>query len=239
LKLLRQHTFSNITNYAFFCGLISYSYYKINYDNHYVSATNISATSVVALEMFEHVDASELLNVLLKLKSIENSKFFHHELDKTFVEHVFHHVGINDDEFIDSIFNTIDSNGDGKLKAYELSAVISLLRNGDMKQRFDFLFECMDLDKNGVIEKLELQHFLATLFQIHYKLEAQHHKNEFHPKDTDLLANKNAERIATQVFDFFDVNHDGVLSRQEFLTWCEHAEESEIIKQLLLETFGF
>lgn len=125
---------------------------------------------------------------------------------------------------VDSIFDSVDTNGDGEISPRELSDHL-VEKMGYSKQYTDFLFESIDTDSNGSISRDEL----GFAF---YNFESLSMYMTFGLGGSDITQNKSFERmiardqrddklrlddLADLVFDLVDTDGSGEISEQELL----------------------
>ena len=60
----------------------------------------------------------------------------------------------------------MDTTGDGRLQPHELAAVFTLFQVGKDKDRFTFLFHCLDLDGSGKVNQKYTQKNLCVILFI-------------------------------------------------------------------------
>lgn len=125
---------------------------------------------------------------------------------------------------VDSIFDTVDTNGDGEISPQELSEHL-VEKMGYSKQYTDFLFESIDTDSNGAISRDEL----GFAF---YNFEALSMYMTLGLGGSEITQNKSFAKLiargqrddtlrlddlADLIFDLIDTDESGAISEQELL----------------------
>ncbi|XP_007538232.1 guanylyl cyclase-activating protein 3 isoform X1 [Erinaceus europaeus] len=109
-------------------------------------------------------------------------------------------------QHVDRVFNTFDMNKDGFIDFLEFIAAINLVVQGKIEQKLKWYFKLYDVDGNGTIDKKEL----LTIFMAVQALKGQ---QTLSPEEfTDL------------VFHKIDINNDGELTLEEFISGIKKDE---------------
>lgn len=168
-------------------------------------------------------------------------------IDMNSFQEILHELDIIDDDIITSIFDVVDANHDGILQLSEIQAILTLLQSGTLKERELFLFDCLDLDKNGVIDTKEFEEFLISLFIIQHNINcdtpfqrmryAIKLRIKYGNVDKMTLFTRQAKDTVKDIFQSADSNKDGVINKTEWLEWCQ-SKSSYVIKlhNLLIDT---
>merc|ERR1711963_126383 len=94
---------------------------------------------------------------------------------------------------------------DGHLTKESLLA-IDVTSSGSPEQKLNWAFRMYDVDENGMIDLNEMTRLVKSI----YKVSQNKRKG---PSDT-------AEQRAADIFKKMDVNSDGVVTREEFVSAC-------------------
>ena len=112
------------------------------------------------------------------------------------------------------VFDMFDRNHDGVADYAELVAGLTILVGGDHQHnKVRAAFDMFDRDHNGYIDLSEMATYLAAVFTVLFDIEhglAQ--RVGMSPEQFGLMA-------AREAFQENDVNHDGLLSFDEFKAW--------------------
>ncbi|KAL5104210.1 Calcium-binding protein NCS-1 [Taenia crassiceps] len=116
--------------------------------------------------------------------------------------------GGHSDAFADIVFNSFDTNRDGAVNFMEFTCALGIINNGSVEEKINWAFDLYDQDKNGVITLNELTTMLNAL----YKLVGALDTSQLPP------GHLTPEQHAAAIFEKLDVNKDGTLSREEFVS---------------------
>jgi Ca2+-binding EF-hand superfamily protein len=114
----------------------------------------------------------------------------------------------NGDDFGLHLFNSIDSNKDGKIDFKEFIFMLNISKNGKLEDKIKWAFKIFDINTDGSITRSEMIIILAALYKtIKNSLNSEQIKdNEFTP-----------EKHVDEVFADIDKNHDSLITLDEFL----------------------
>ncbi|XP_028937665.1 guanylyl cyclase-activating protein 3 [Ornithorhynchus anatinus] len=105
--------------------------------------------------------------------------------------------------YVDQVFHTFDLNKDGFIDYLEYIAAINLVIQGKIDQKLKWYFKLYDADGNGSIDKKELLSIFTAV------------------KAINGQQTMSAEEFTATVFQKIDVNDDGELTLEEFLSGIE------------------
>ncbi|KAL3871806.1 hypothetical protein ACJMK2_039778 [Sinanodonta woodiana] len=110
----------------------------------------------------------------------------------------------NPSKFAAFVFNIFDINKDGFISFKEFICALSITSRGSLDEKLDWAFSLYDLDNDGYITKNEMVNIVDAIYKMVGTLLDM-------PTDGDT-PQKRVDKIFTQM----DLNHDGMLSRDEF-----------------------
>lgn len=96
---------------------------------------------------------------------------------------------------------------------------ISVQSLGQLDRKLELAFQIYDLDKNGAIDKTEMEFVINAIFDL---LDFEQAKR--------IGFMSSSERVKA-IFDKLDKNSDHLLSKQEFIAGCM---EDKVIRELLV-----
>lgn len=111
---------------------------------------------------------------------------------------------LHDAVFWGHIFDLFDASRDGEISFVEWIRVLSFLTRGSVSEKLEFLFQVFDVNSDDFIHKDELYYIIALLHNI-YPSEEQ-----------------SPQEFVDHIFDEWDVDRDGSISRAEFIAGVTH-----------------
>ncbi|CAL8348956.1 unnamed protein product [Arctogadus glacialis] len=118
--------------------------------------------------------------------------------------------------YVDQIFLTFDMDGDGYIDFVEYIAAVSLLLKGEINQKLKWYFKLFDQDGNGKIDKDEME----TIFKAIQDITRSY---EIPPED-----------IVTLVYEKIDVNGEGELTLEEFISGARlHSDIMDMLSRMM------
>ncbi|XP_062873084.1 guanylyl cyclase-activating protein 3 isoform X2 [Trichomycterus rosablanca] len=118
--------------------------------------------------------------------------------------------------YVDQVFYTFDMDGDGYIDFVEYIAAVSLLLKGEINQKLKWYFKLFDQDGNGKIDKDEME----TIFKAIQDITRSY---DIPPED-----------IVTLIYEGIDVNNEGELTLEEFITGAkEHPDIMEMLTKMM------
>ncbi|XP_074672922.1 guanylyl cyclase-activating protein 3 isoform X3 [Strix aluco] len=118
--------------------------------------------------------------------------------------------------YVERVFHIFDLNEDGFIDFLEFIAAINLVIRGKIDQKLKWYFKLYDADGNGCIDKKELLNIFTAIQAI------------------NGYTSTSPEEFTDMVFQKVDVNNDGQLSLEEFITGVE---KDEGLMELITKTF--
>ncbi|XP_032364089.1 guanylyl cyclase-activating protein 2 [Etheostoma spectabile] len=117
--------------------------------------------------------------------------------------------------YIETIFNSFDTNKDNTLDFIEYVAALHLILRGNLEDRLKWSFKMYDKDGNGKLDRQEVKRLITILYKI--KLQK-----------TDI--SMTPAEICDRIFELVDQNNDGRITLSEFM---EGAQKDEWVMSLL------
>lgn len=125
-------------------------------------------------------------------------------------------------EYAKRIFVTFDKDNSGKIDFNEFLLAMDLMEKGDLDEKLRYAFELYDMDKNGVLTKLEIE----TIIKMVLSLRGEANNDRL--KD-DIMKHLN------QFLAKFDENGDMQISQDEF---CRICSQDEYLREFLSPNFS-
>merc|ERR1712087_587019 len=122
----------------------------------------------------------------------------------------------NANDFCDHVFRTFDSDKNGFIDFKEFLLAIDVTSSGSPEQKLNWAFRMYDVDENGMIDLTEMTSLVKSIFKVSQS------KGKGFPDS--------AEQRAANIFKKMDVNSDGVVTREEFVTAC--LEDANLMQML-------
>lgn len=114
-------------------------------------------------------------------------------------------------QFLDRLFNAFDTDGSGTVDFVELSTGLSVLCGGSQEEKVVAAFSLFDANGDGFITEREMATYLTSVFHVMYEANAA--------ARPPVSAAELAHYTTRQAFAEADLNHDGLLSLEEFRKW--------------------
>merc|ERR1712159_373004 len=135
-------------------------------------------------------------------------------------------MGVTDRGVIDSVFEAVDMNKDGRLQIHEVMSTLMLLTEGTESEKSKFLFKVIDQDRSGKVDQDEMRRFLRALLKVKFVVKGGGLDSDvpeffldFSDTDYDSYAKYSANKLVCNIFMFADSNRDGELDYKEFKRW--------------------
>ncbi|KDO22666.1 hypothetical protein SPRG_10981 [Saprolegnia parasitica CBS 223.65] len=118
---------------------------------------------------------------------------------------------------LDRLFEIFDTDQNGLVDFLELSSGLSVLCGGRKEDRVKAAFDLYDLNHDGVVSLDEMTTYLTSVFKVLFETNP----GQQPPDATPLEVVFRCDTIITaeQCFEEADLNHDGKLSLDEFVSW--------------------
>ena len=117
-------------------------------------------------------------------------------------------------EIATRLFETFDCEGDGVIAPSDVKSGLSILCGGGMHDKAAATFSLYDLNDDGYISKSEMITYLTNVFRVMYCVDVLT-REQFERITPEMLAMATTE----DAFDHNDVDHDNLLSFEEFQHW--------------------
>lgn len=114
------------------------------------------------------------------------------------------------DKFCEYLFRAYDVNNNGYIDFKEFLIPISINSRGTVEEKLEMAFSMFDIDKNNYIDKKEMEKLLTIIYEL--------------TGETDKTGMNDPVIKVIQVMNKLDVNHDGLVSKDEFVTGCMQDE---------------
>ena len=126
-------------------------------------------------------------------------------INKDEFKEVMKQMGVVDNFLQDLIFNVFDNNKDGTINFQEFVTALSVMTRGDPNEKLEFAFAMYDLDRNGYIDKQEMQQIMEAFYKLVGPLVTFSGKKYESP-----------QQLVDEFFDTMDANGDGKISIEEY-----------------------
>jgi Ca2+-binding EF-hand superfamily protein len=114
----------------------------------------------------------------------------------------------------DMLFNAFDTDHNGCVDAAELKSGLSILCGGGIDEKARKTFDLYDLNGDGYISRDEMTTYLTNVFRVMFQVDANT-REQFKTTTPAKLAHD----TTIDAFNTNDVNHDDLLSFEEFQAW--------------------
>ncbi|KAI3381783.1 hypothetical protein SNEBB_002036 [Seison nebaliae] len=120
------------------------------------------------------------------------------------------------DKFCEHVFRTFDTDSSGEIDFVEFLIAISITSHGEPRKKLNWAFNMYDIDGNGQIDKNEMLKIILAIYDL--------------VGEENRIADNAPMARVDKIFEKMDTNHDGVLSKDEFIDGCL---QDELLKRLL------
>lgn len=121
--------------------------------------------------------------------------------------------GVSPEEALDHLFTAFDTDGTGFVDFAALSSGLSVLCSGSADAKVEAAFHVMDANHDNFLSPDEVSAYLTAVYRVTYATRPEVRAS------TGLTPEQLAKETAAQVFIDADLNHDGLLSFEEFRSW--------------------
>ncbi|CAF3197067.1 unnamed protein product [Rotaria socialis] len=109
------------------------------------------------------------------------------------------------EKFCEYIFRAFDNDSSGNIDFCEFLIAISITAQEEPKKKLEWAFSMYDIDRNGFIEKKEMKKIMEAIFDL---------------LGEEKKGTNTPQLKVDQIFTRMDVNGDGKLSKEEFISGC-------------------
>ncbi|XP_015510867.1 neuronal calcium sensor 1-like [Neodiprion pinetum] len=103
------------------------------------------------------------------------------------------------------VFNTFDTNKDGLVSFGDFLTGLSLIVKGTAEEKLSWIFGLYDMNGDGHITRHEMLFIVSAIYEM---------------VRTSQTIQRAVNRHVDRLFEKMDLNKDGVISREEFMTSC-------------------
>ncbi|XP_072321247.1 guanylyl cyclase-activating protein 2-like [Eucyclogobius newberryi] len=121
--------------------------------------------------------------------------------------------------YMDNVFRTFDTNGDGHIDFLEYVAAVHLIFRGNLKDKLVWSFKVFDRDGNGCLDREEVRLIVKIIGNIKQPHEAK--------------TSGNVNEMVDRIFALVDKNKDSQISLEEFIEGAE--KDPWLMDQLKLD----
>ena len=118
----------------------------------------------------------------------------------------------------DHIFPMFDFNRDGSIDFQEFMIVLYIMSNGTPEENLAQIFRIFDDNKDGTISEQEMERIVRDLYCLFDAAEKK--TQDKATKKNKSLMKAESKEFAMKAFKEMDVDSDGKVTEQEFITAC-------------------
>jgi len=122
-------------------------------------------------------------------------------------------TGANLSSYSNFIFNTMDTQSTGTITFEDFASCLSLLLTGSLEDKLRWTFRLYDLNKDGVLSRQEVREVTASIYDLMGHPNGERVKSEA----SEQIINRKAE----MAFQRMDLDQDGFVTLEEFLSSCQ------------------
>jgi len=121
-------------------------------------------------------------------------------------------TGANLSSYSHYVFSAMDQQNTGVVTFEDFAVGVSILLKGTLEDRLRWTFQVYDVNKDGVLSRAEVREVTAAIHDLMGHPNGERQKSEAN----DQMIDRRAERA----FQRMDIDQDGVITLEEFLTSC-------------------
>ena len=122
-------------------------------------------------------------------------------------------------ETLDNIFPMYDFDGDGTIDFQEFMTVVYITSSGTDEESFGQIFRIFDTNRDGTISKEDMKRVVKNLYYLFNQDKDSTGQDESRPKSKRMMKQESKD-FAMKTFKEMDVNSDGKVTKEEFITAC-------------------
>jgi len=122
-------------------------------------------------------------------------------------------IGANLSSYSNYIFGTMDPDRTGVVTFEDFAAGLAVLQRGSFEEKLRWMFSLYDINKDGVLSPTEIREVTASVYDLMGHPGGERERSE--------AAEQHITRRADLLFQRLDLDSDGVVSLEEFLTTCQ------------------
>ncbi|XP_046384403.1 Kv channel-interacting protein 4-like [Ischnura elegans] len=121
------------------------------------------------------------------------------------------------------VFRALDKNKTGTITFSDIMLSLSILLKGSLQERIRWAFSLYDVNDDGYVTKEELTEVVTAIYDLVGENHRTHHRTG-DSVDGDLLPPESPSDHVDRMFKKLDLNHDGVITVDEFIDYCSTNE---------------
>jgi len=121
-------------------------------------------------------------------------------------------IGANLSSYSHYIFSTMDTERTGVVTFEDFAAGLAVLQRGSLEEKLRWTFGLYDINKDGVIDSTEIREVTASVYDLMGHPGGERERSDL----TDQVIARRADNL----FQRLDLDSDGVVSLEDFLTSC-------------------
>eukprot|EP00091_Calanus_sinicus_P002345 TRINITY_DN12363_c0_g1_i1.p1 TRINITY_DN12363_c0_g1~~TRINITY_DN12363_c0_g1_i1.p1 ORF type:complete len:208 (-),score=53.86 TRINITY_DN12363_c0_g1_i1:237-860(-) len=114
--------------------------------------------------------------------------------------------GVDTKKLCRHVFRMYDTNGDGSVDFKKFVLALDVFNNGSAEQNLKQIFRVLDINNDGKIHVMELLEVVRDIFEM--------------AKRNNSSTTENWDTLAGGAFAEMDLNEDGEITEEEFITAC-------------------
>eukprot|EP01130_Rhizamoeba_saxonica_P017664 TRINITY_DN860_c0_g1_i1.p1 TRINITY_DN860_c0_g1~~TRINITY_DN860_c0_g1_i1.p1 ORF type:complete len:249 (+),score=49.75 TRINITY_DN860_c0_g1_i1:455-1201(+) len=136
-------------------------------------------------------------------------------------------IGLTHKGLVYSIFDIIDTDNDGRISGSDVYVLIGILYKGDLAERIEVGFRCINLKNNGLISKKELNRFFNTIMRLSTEM-----LRSVYRLGVRMVSKSFLRDYVDYIFKHFDLDGDKCLSFNEYGRWVESSPLPDWIAEI-------
>jgi len=166
-----------------------------------------------------HFSRPELKRLYRAFKAEAPTGLITEETFRTMYSQFFPKGAANGSQYSRYVFNSLVQDQSGPLGFEDIVLVLSDLCRGSADKKLRWAFHIYDIDGDGVISRSELEDVALSINELTGETSTTQ-------QPTDPIVHSSAVRLwVDRIFQKMDLNDDGVISQEEFLSVCLQDED--------------